>query len=88
MTLPLKDRRVELEIFILENDYTRASFAKKLGISTSYLSLLMDRKRKPGPALSRRIEKVTGGKFKAVHLRGLVPEPTKKPRTRLTEEEL
>jgi DNA-binding transcriptional regulator YdaS (Cro superfamily) len=44
-------------------------FAEEIGITQTWLSLLISKVRTPSPLLARRIQKATKGKVKAKELR-------------------
>jgi transcriptional regulator with XRE-family HTH domain len=60
MDVHQESRYPSLAAFFGEDRPGRASVAKKLGISESYLSLLVDGKRTPSLPLALRISKLTG----------------------------
>jgi DNA-binding transcriptional regulator YdaS (Cro superfamily) len=49
-----------LSRYITANDMTQVGFARQLGISDAFLSQILSGVRKPGVALTKRIEAVTG----------------------------
>lgn len=49
-----------LSLYIRKNDLTQVGFARQLGISDAFLSQILSGVRKPGIALTKRIEEVTG----------------------------
>lgn len=48
-----------LSLYIRKNDLTQVGFARQLGISDAFLSQILSGVRKPGVALTKRIEAVT-----------------------------
>lgn len=50
----------ELQQYITAQDLKQSDLAQRIGISESMLSLILSGERKPGIALTKRIEAVTG----------------------------
>lgn len=50
---------LKLKVWLIENDYTTADFADLLGISRTYLSLILNGRKNPGPTLKKLIRVAT-----------------------------
>jgi len=61
-----------LKDFLEENGIRHNWFAKKLGISPSYLSEIVNLKKVPNPKLAKKIEELTKGKVSRLEV--LYPE--------------
>lgn len=60
--------------FVRDRDGTQSDFARAVGVSKSYLSLILAGKRGPSLRVAAAIEKETGGEVPAASLLR-VPEP-------------
>ena len=59
---------MEILDYLKLNNLSQMDFAKKLSISKSTVSLLINGQRRPSPELALRLEKETGGALKKEEL--------------------
>ena len=63
-----------LKTYCAERGIKKKEMAAQLGVSQTFLSLMINYKRRPSPELAARIEKMTSGKVKFREL--LMPQET------------
>jgi transcriptional regulator with XRE-family HTH domain len=52
-----------LQLTLLQNGFNQISFSKEIGITASYLNLLIHGKRNPSPQLAKKISELLNVKF-------------------------
>lgn len=57
-----------LQEYLLIKSMSQREFAKKIGVSESYMSLLINCERRPSPQLALAIEKATEGKVNRIEM--------------------
>lgn len=57
-----------IDLWLFKEKTTHTAFAKKIGISRFYLSLIISRRRIPSLRLAKKIESATNGNVKAVDI--------------------
>ena len=57
--------------YLLTSRVKRREFARDVGVSESYISLLISGKRRPSVSVALQIERITGGEVSAINLLGL-----------------
>ena len=62
---------MKLVDYILSSGIKRRKFAERIGVSESYISLLVNGKRRPSVSVALQIERITGGNVSAINLLGL-----------------
>lgn len=63
-----------LKQYLEDKQISRRRLAKQLGISSSYMAMLVNGERRPSPELAARIERLTGIPFRVLLL---TEEPSK-----------
>jgi len=59
---------MKLADYLKTNQEAPANFARRIGLSRSYISLLMSGKRTPSPEIALKIENATNGKVGRLEL--------------------
>ena len=71
---------VKLEEYLRKNNIEKQQFAKMIGVSQSFFSLVINRKRDPSLQVIRRIIKVTNGQVNISDLVNMEPPKREKIR--------
>lgn len=59
---------MKLKIWLIENRFSIEQFSKELGVGRTYMSRIVNLKRRPGYDLAKKIEDLTRGEITAEYL--------------------
>lgn len=63
-----------LDGYLQSRNLTQDALAQRLGVNQSYVSQLLNRKRRPSPEIAKRIEAATNGEVSAASLLGVADD--------------